>query len=246
MLCPICLVRCAMIGQDCCNAKMCVPCTRRVMRKRDSTCPFCRAQERERDDPDLINIRRRRTSDPDGAWRPAPGLRILPRSGVRHTRRTVYIYDYEEDEEAVAVDSEQEEEPLVFPTMEQLYPTTFIPPPPPSIDLTCDEDEGVEESKEQESAFTDAEESKEEDGVEESKEQENPRAPDIFGPCIRCNRTTTRSSSCCACYYCWPCWFGDLAEKGIYNIAIDRFVHCQQCGERVHVDGKRINGGPWV
>lgn len=187
------------------------------MNKRTSTCPFCRALEAEQDEPDIMHIRRRRVSSrSDDEWKPTQGIRVTPRCGVRHTRRTVYIYDYDDDEEEVVVDDDF----ITFPTVAQLYPTSFIPPPAP-VDLECKEEAGVEESKDED--------------VQEVKKPE----PVDFGPCKDCHCTTTRVSACCSCYWCWGCWFKALEKSGC-NPWEDDKVLCPCCDAYVHINGKRV------
>jgi hypothetical protein len=87
--------------------------------------------------------------DIDEEWRPFPGVSVAPRSSVRVTRRTTYIYDFDSDEVV--------EEEIILPATDITFPAPAVPsylPAPEVVDLAESDsetelvsDEGVEESK---------------------------------------------------------------------------------------------------
>lgn len=142
---------------------------------RHSQCPFCRTEEPDLLEPDIAVVKRRRIQV-DEEWVPRPGVSVPPRASVRATRRTVYIYDYDDEEtEQVEVDEEPPTPPTLisapaqaafdamwggtdhieFPSpaaMELAAVINYLPPAAVQDAFTIsddddDEDDGVEESK---------------------------------------------------------------------------------------------------
>lgn len=127
--CPICMDEKAIVGQRCCRASMCLPCFEKTMCSMKAQCPFCKLEEPALPEPDVAIVKRRRIQV-DEEWRPRSNITVPPRSSVRITRRTVYVYDFDSEEPSSVGAEVAEPSEIMFP----------------SVVRVCD-DEGVEESK---------------------------------------------------------------------------------------------------
>lgn len=157
--CTICAETRPLVKQQCCNGELCMQCFERCVEK----CPFCNHEQPPLPTLETRPIKRRRVQV-DEEWRPFGGLSVNPRSSIRVTRRTVYIYDFESDE-VESVDeidmpadvANELAEDLGVPATEIEFPRSatvvaYLPPAEATetyyyVSETETADEGVEETK---------------------------------------------------------------------------------------------------